>query len=72
MAYHKPELLKDPKTGEKVFSRQNLISFFPKKALRFGKLQLQQISTILLSMYVNEIIERKKIQIHKEFLSFKG
>jgi hypothetical protein len=37
VAYHKPELLKDPKTGEKVFSRQILISFFPKRTLRFGE-----------------------------------
>jgi hypothetical protein len=35
VAYHKPELLKDPKTGEKVFSRQNIISFFPKRTVRF-------------------------------------
>jgi hypothetical protein len=37
VAYHKPELLKDPKTGEKVFSRQILISFFSKRTLRFGE-----------------------------------
>jgi hypothetical protein len=37
VAYHKPELLKDPKTGEKVFSRQILISFFPKRTVRFGE-----------------------------------
>jgi hypothetical protein len=37
VAYHKPELLKDPKTGEKVFSRQNIISFFPKRTVHFGE-----------------------------------